>query len=98
MPDQEHKPKPKASQSRRKSEARGSTRDALDNLEIELGAYIGDAKLTLAELNDLKPDTVLRLDRGLNELVELQLNGVTVATGELVAVGDQFGVRINEIG
>ena len=37
------------------------------------------------------------LDAQLNSAVELTLNGVAVARGELVAVGEKFGVRLTEI-
>ncbi|MBL7358791.1 FliM/FliN family flagellar motor switch protein, partial [Escherichia coli] len=37
------------------------------------------------------------LDAQLNTPVELRLNGVAVARGELVAVGEKFGVRLTEI-
>lgn len=48
-------------------------------------------------LANLARDDIIALDTPLNGMVELSLNGLTVARGELVAVGDQFGVRISEI-
>ena len=40
---------------------------------------------------------IVALEAGLNEMVELRVNGVTIAHGELVAVGDRFGVRIVKV-
>ena len=65
--------------------------------EVSLEAFVGEAKLTVAELNAMKPGSSLTLDAALNRAVDLKLNGVTVARGELVAVGDNFGVRLTEI-
>jgi flagellar motor switch protein FliN/FliY len=66
-------------------------------VEVTLEARLGSAKMTIAELMELKAGDCLPLDAELNRDVELRLNGVTVARGELVAVGDNFGVRIVEI-
>lgn len=72
----------------------GSVADAID---LKLEAYLGDSRLTLAALQGLKGGSLVTLNAPLNALVELRLNGVCVAEGELVAVGDQFGVRISRI-
>lgn len=69
----------------------------IDKVEVELEAFVGDARMTVAELGALKPDAVVTLDAALNRAVELRLNGAAVARGELVAVGDRFGVRLTEI-
>jgi flagellar motor switch protein FliN/FliY len=73
------------------------SRSLIDNVEVSLEAVLGTARVTVAELGALKRDSVLALDAALNEPVKLRLNGVVVATGELVAVGDSFGVRIVEL-
>ena len=72
----------------------GSVADAID---LTLEAYLGDSRLTLAGLQELKGGSLVTLSAPLNALVELRLNGVCVAEGELVAVGDQFGVRITGV-
>jgi flagellar motor switch protein FliN len=66
-------------------------------VEVRLEARLGSAVMTVAELMELKGGDCVRLDAELNRDVELILNGVAVARGELVAVGDHFGVRILEI-
>lgn len=69
----------------------------IENVSVELQAFLGSASLTVAELTALAPGTALALDAQLNSAVELRLNGVAVARGELVAVGEKFGVRLTEI-
>jgi flagellar motor switch protein FliN/FliY len=66
-------------------------------VEVVLEARLGTAAMTVAELMELKAGDRVPLDAALNRDVELRLNGVTVARGELVTVGDSFGVRIVEI-
>ena len=64
---------------------------------VTLEARIGSAVMSIARLMELKAGDCVPLDAELNSDVELVLNGVTIARGELVAVGDSFGVRIAEI-
>lgn len=66
----------------------------VSNVDVDVETYLGSATMTIGELNALQPGGVIPLDAALNQLVELRLNGVTIAHGELVAVGDNFGVRI----
>jgi flagellar motor switch protein FliN/FliY len=69
----------------------------IENVEVELQAFLGSAGMTVAELTALAPGTEVALRSPLNASVELRLNGVALAHGELVAVGDKFGVRLTEI-
>lgn len=74
------------------------TRSALiDNVGVTIETHLGSRTMTVAELGALRLDDVVALDAALNAPVELRVNGVAVATGELVAVGDKFGVRILSI-
>jgi len=66
-------------------------------VEVILEARLGSATMTVSELMSLKAGDCVPLDAALNRDVELRLNGVAVARGELVAVGDKFGVRLLEI-
>lgn len=66
-------------------------------VEVVLEARLGSAVVSVAELMELKTGDCVPLDAALNQDVELRLNGVTVARGELVSVGANFGVRLLEI-
>lgn len=69
----------------------------IETVSVTLEAFLGEARMTVAELTALKDSSVVPLDAALNQSVELRLNGVAVARGELVAVGDSFAVRLTEI-
>lgn len=69
----------------------------IDNVAVQLEAFLGTAPMTVADLTGLSSGSVVALDAQLNTPVELRLNGVAVARGELVAVGEKFGVRLIEI-
>ena len=75
----------------------GVARSVLDDLPVTVEAVLGVAKVTVGELGKLAPGDNFTLDRALGDPVELRLRGVTIAYGELVAVEDHFGIRIQEI-
>jgi flagellar motor switch protein FliN/FliY len=72
-------------------------RQLIDNVGVTLEAVLGEARMTVADLTALNEGAVVALEASLSQSVELRLNGVPVARGELVAVGDKFGVRLIEI-
>ena len=69
----------------------------LKDVSISLKASLGHANLSLEDLLALRAGSVVKLDLQMNDLIDLQLNGSLVARGEIVAVGDHFGVRIVQI-
>lgn len=69
----------------------------IEQVGVTLEAFLGDAKMTVGELAALKQGATVELDTELGQAVELRLNGVTVARGELVAAGDRFAVRLVEV-
>lgn len=69
----------------------------LAEVEIGLEAHVGRATMTVARFNALKTGDSVPLDAALNQSIELRLNGVTIARGELVALDERFGVRLTEV-
>jgi flagellar motor switch protein FliN/FliY len=69
----------------------------IDSVDVTLEAFLGESRMTVAELLALRPGSIVELDASLGQAVELRLNGVAVARGELVAAGDKFAVRLTEI-
>ena len=69
----------------------------IDNVDVNIETFLGAATMTVSELNALNSGAVVTLDASLSDLVDLRVNGVSVARGEIVAVGDKFGVRITSI-
>ncbi|MDR3508029.1 MAG: FliM/FliN family flagellar motor switch protein [Caulobacteraceae bacterium] len=67
------------------------------DVQVALQASLGEVSLTVEILLGLRVGSVLKLDTPLNALVDLHLNGAVVARGEIVAVDDNFGVRIVEV-
>jgi flagellar motor switch protein FliN/FliY len=69
----------------------------VQNVKTKLAVMAGEAELTLGELMALHTDQVVALDRLTDEALDIVLDGQVIARGQLVAVGDHFGVRILEV-
>lgn len=72
--------------------------ELVQDLKVRLSVSLGKAEVTVGELFALKEDALLELDAGTNDPVEIYLDSKLVGRGELVVVGDNFGVRITEFG
>ncbi len=69
----------------------------LHGIRTRLTVVLGSVDISVGELLGAKEQQVLRLDRTLEQPVDVMLEGQVVARGMLVAVGDDFGVRITEL-
>ena len=69
----------------------------LQDVDVKLTVEIGSTRLTLRELLALGESSVIELDRGANELLDVFVNGTLIGRGEVVTVGDRFGVRMTEL-
>lgn len=64
---------------------------------LEVAVRIGNAARNIGELLKLTAGTVIELDREISEPADLIINGQVVARGEIVIIGENFGVRITSI-
>jgi flagellar motor switch protein FliN len=69
----------------------------LHQVKAKLTVCVGMAELSVGELLGAKEHQVLRLDRTVDQPVDVLVEGQVVARGTLVAVGDHFGVLISEL-
>ncbi|MCC8443925.1 FliM/FliN family flagellar motor switch protein [Xanthomonas cannabis] len=82
-----------------KMETTTVTRDlsVFGHVKAKLVAHVGQVEMSVDEIMALKRSEVVSLEESCEALVTLMLNGKAVATGELMAVGDKLGVRIQEL-
>ena len=68
------------------------------SVTVEVSVWIGKARRTFGDLAKLRRGDVIELDRAVGAPVDIVLNReVVLARGEVVDVGDEYGVRITEI-
>lgn len=71
--------------------------DVLLDTEMPITVRLGKATLRVSELLQLSPGSVLKLEKNVGEPLDVYLQGNHFATGQLVVVGDQLGIRVKEI-
>ncbi len=69
----------------------------LSDLQVMVTARLCETKQPLGEILSMSPGDVLDLGRTTGAPIELLANGVLVAYGEVVAVGDSLGVRVTKL-
>jgi flagellar motor switch protein FliN len=69
----------------------------LSDLQVMVTARLCETKQPLGEILSMSPGDVLDLGRTTGAPIELLANGVLVAYGEVVAVGNSLGVRVTKL-
>jgi flagellar motor switch protein FliN/FliY len=69
----------------------------LNDVPMELSVEIGRTHMTVGETLELRPGSIVTLERLAGEPVDLLVNGTPIARGEVVVVEEQFGLRVTEI-
>jgi flagellar motor switch protein FliN/FliY len=78
------------------SENRGSM-DLLLDIELLLTVELGRTTVTLRDVLELTPGSVVELQRMAGEPVSVFVNKKLIARGEVVVIDEKFGIRITEI-
>jgi flagellar motor switch protein FliN/FliY len=76
---------------------RSRTMDLLLDLELPVSISFGKKQLPMKDVLKLTTGSIVELDRGVNEAVEVLVNNALIARGEVVVVEGNYGVRIQEI-
>lgn len=71
--------------------------DLLAGLEMNVSVELGRTELTVAEVLELGPGSVIELNRLAGEPVDILVNDRVIARGEVVVVDENFGVRVVEV-
>ena len=71
--------------------------DVIRDVQVKVQISLGEAELSIAELMGLREHSIVALDRDASHAVDLVLDGNVVGRGNLVVVGDNFGIELTEI-
>ena len=71
--------------------------DRLLDVTVTVTAELGRVTLPISSVLNLNVNSVLELNRAVAEPVDLMVQGVLLARGEVVVVDDCFAIRIKEI-
>ena len=71
--------------------------ELIKDIPVEVSASLGEADMRMRDVLRLTAGAVIHLNTHVDSLVRVYANGVEIALGEVVAVGDNYGVRIKDI-
>ena len=69
----------------------------LENIDVVLTVEVGRTEITIRDLLRLNEGSVVELDRLAGDPLDIMVNNTKIAKGEVVMVGERFGVRFGEI-
>jgi len=75
----------------------GQDLTAVLDVPVELAVEIGRTRMTIRETLGIAPGSLIALDRIAGEPVDLLVNGRRIARGEVVAIDEEFGLRVTEV-
>ena len=67
------------------------------DVAVTLALEVGRARMPVRDLLQLAPGAIVELDRLASEPLDVLVNGVRIARGEVVVVNDKFGIRLTDV-
>lgn len=67
------------------------------DVKVNLSVEAGTKNIRLGDVKSLSCGSVVELDKAVGDLLNIKVNGKTIAKGEVVVVNDSLGVRIVEL-
>ncbi|KRM96840.1 flagellar motor switch protein [Liquorilactobacillus aquaticus DSM 21051] len=80
-----------------KEVAEGDNLDLILDVPLNLSVVLGRSEKTVRDILSFNSGSVIELDKLTDEPLEILLNGKPIATGEVVVINENFGVRITNI-
>ena len=69
----------------------------IQDIDVRLTVELGRTDMLLRDILALGEESVVMLDRLIDEPLDVKVNGKLIARGEVVAEGNRFGLRILEL-
>ena len=80
-----------------KGNSEKGTLDVLMRVPLHLTAELGRRQMAVSEVLQLGTGSIVQLDRPAGEPIDILVGDKVIARGEIVAVDENFGVRITEL-
>ena len=71
--------------------------DVILDVPVTLSLEVGRSRLPIRNLLQLNQGSVVELERGAGESLDVFVNGTLIAHGEVVVINDRFGVRLTDV-
>jgi len=76
---------------------KGDRLTQLMKVDVEANVCLGATQMKLSDAMALEPGAVVTLDHEVGQPVELFVNQRLFARGEVVVIGDRFGLRVTQL-
>ena len=86
-----------ALQSESMLETRDLNLDVILDVPVTLSLEVGRSRMPIRNLLQLNQGSVIELERGAGEPLDVYVNGTLIAHGEVVVINDRFGVRLTDV-
>ena len=67
------------------------------DIDMRLTVELGRTRMKIRDIMELSPGSIVELGKSPAEPVDIMVNGVLTATGEVVVVDDHFAVRVTRL-
>lgn len=71
--------------------------DVILDVPVSLSLEVGRTRMPIRNLLQLNRGSVIELERGAGEPLDVYVNGTLIAHGEVVVINDRFGVRLTDV-
>lgn len=71
--------------------------DLVHDIPLEISAVLGQTAISLRDVVALQTGSVLELDKLSSDPIDLYVNDILIARGEVVVVDDKFAIKISEL-
>ena len=68
------------------------------DVPVEVEVQLGRRIMTIAQILELGPDSVVRMGRSAGDNMDILVGGSLIGYGEIVIIEDAVGVRITDFG
>ncbi len=75
----------------------GAPLDNLRDMTLPVSIEFGRTSMTVQEVLGLTPGSVIQLERMVGEPIDIFVSDRKLAEGEVVVIGEHFGVRVTRI-
>ncbi len=75
----------------------GNNLDLVHDVPLQISAVLGKTALTLRDVVTLQSGSVFELDKLSSDPIDLYVNNILIARGEVVVVDEKFAVKISEL-
>jgi flagellar motor switch protein FliN len=67
------------------------------DIPVEIRVEVGNSRLSISELLNLAPGSIIELDRTAGSAADLFVNGTKVGQGDVVVVDESYGIRLTKL-